>query len=156
RPVIVAFMLIYVLASVLILFTPTIELMLAARVLQGVGAAMGIAISRAIVRDVFADARSFRIMNMMGLFIAIAPAVAPTIGGLTLEVASWRVLFAMMAAMGVAAIFVAIFLLRETVVRDLSRIKPLALLHTYRALLTTPYFMLASLVVANAIGAVYA
>lgn len=156
RPVIVGFMVIYVIACLLILFTPTIELMLAARVLQGVGAAMGIAISRAIVRDVFADARSFRIMNLMGLFIAIAPAIAPAIGGLTLEFASWRTLFAMMALLGVAAIFVAIFSLRETVTRDLSRIKPRALLDSYRELLTNPYFMLASLVIACAIGAIYA
>ncbi len=156
RPVIVGFMVIYVVACLLILFTPTIELMLVARVLQGVGAAMGIAISRAIVRDVFADARSFRIMNLMGLCIAIAPAIAPAIGGLTLEFASWRTLFAMMALMGIGAIFVAIFSLRETVTRDLSRIKPQALFRSYRELLTTPYFMLASMVIASAVGAVYA
>lgn len=156
RPVIVGFMVIYVVACLLILFTPTIELMLAARVLQGIGAAMGIAISRAIVRDVFADARSFRIMNLMGLFIAIAPAIAPAVGGLTLEFASWRTLFAMMAVLGLGAIFVAIFSLRETVTRDLSRIKPRALLNSYHELLTTPYFLLASLVIACAVGAVYA
>src|SRR5690606_3116712 len=104
RPVIVGFMVIYVLACLLILFTPTIELMLAARVLQGIGAAMGIAISRAIVRDVFADARSFRIMNLMGLFIAIAPAIAPAIGGLTPEAAHWPSLFVLIAAAGMPAI----------------------------------------------------
>lgn len=156
RPVIVGFMLVYVLACILILFSPTIETMLAARVLQGVGAAMGIAISRAIVRDVFADARSFRIMNLMGLFIAIAPAIAPAIGGLTLEVAHWRALFAMMALAGLGAIFVAVFSLKETVQRDLSRIRPGALWASYKQLLQTPYFVLASLVIANAIGAVFA
>jgi DHA1 family bicyclomycin/chloramphenicol resistance-like MFS transporter len=54
------------------------------------------------------------------------------------------------------AIFVAIFSLKETVTRDLSRIRPRALIASYRQLLATPYFMLASLVIANSLGAVFA
>lgn len=155
RPVILGFMVIYLIACIMILLSPTIEIMLAARFLQGIGAAVGIAIARAIVRDVFADARSVRIMNLMGLFIAIAPAIAPAIGGLMLEVAPWKALFVIMALMGVAAMFVTVFMLRETVTRDLSRIRPRALIASYRTLLTTPYFVLASLVVAASIGAIY-
>src|SRR5690606_1402445 len=52
--------------------------------------------------------------------------------------------------------FVAIFCLKETVQRDLSRIRPKALLASYRELWRSPYFMLASLVIANALGAVFA
>lgn len=155
RPVVLAFMAIYLLACLMILFSSSIEVMLAARFLQGVGAAAGMAIARAIVRDVFADARAMRIMNLMGLFIAIAPAIAPAIGGLTIMVAPWKALFALMAVMGIGIIYVTIFVMRETVQRDLSRLRPGALLASYRHLLTTPYFMLASLVVAAAIGAVY-
>lgn len=156
RPVILGFTLIYVLASVTILLTTSIEVMLAGRFLQGIGAAAGVAIARAIVRDVFADARAIKIMNLMGLFIAIAPAVAPTIGGATLEIASWQALFAMMAGIGVLIMAVTIFSLQETVERDLSRIRPRALLAAYRTLLRHPYFMLASMVIACAIGAIYA
>lgn len=155
RPVVLAFMMIYMLACMMILFSSSIEVMLAARFLQGVGAAAGMAIARAIVRDVFADARAMRIMNLMGLFIAIAPAIAPAIGGLTIMVAPWKTLFAIMAVMGLGIIYVTIFVLRETVQRDLSRLRPGALLASYRHLLTTPYFMLASLVVSAAIGAIY-
>lgn len=155
RPVVLAFMTIYLLACAMILFSSSIEVMLAARFLQGVGAAAGMAIARAIVRDVFADARAMRIMNLMGLFIAIAPAIAPAIGGLTIEIAPWKALFAVMAAMGVAVIYVTLFMLRETVKRDLSRLRPRALIASYRSLVTNPYFMGASLIVAAAIGAVY-
>lgn len=155
RPVILAFMSIYLLACLMILLSTSIEVMLAARFLQGVGAAAGMAIARAIVRDVFTDARAVRIMNLMGLFIAIAPAIAPAIGGLTIEFAPWKTLFAMMAVMGVAVILITIFSMRETVERDLSRLRPRALLASYRHLLTTPYFMLASLVVAGSIGSIY-
>lgn len=155
RPVILAFMSIYLVSCLMILLSSSIEIMLAARFLQGVGAAAGMAIARAIVRDVFTDARAVRIMNLMGLFIAIAPAIAPAIGGLTIEFAPWKTLFGLMAIMGVAVILITIFSLRETIERDLSRLRPRALIASYRRLLTTPYFMLASLVVAGSIGSIY-
>src|SRR5690606_14808083 len=68
RPIILAFMAVYLAACVAILFTPSIEIMLIGRFFQGIGAAVGIAIARAIVRDVFSDTRAVRIMNLMGLF----------------------------------------------------------------------------------------
>lgn len=156
RPVILLFTFIYVLASLTILLAPTIELMLAGRFMQGIGAAAGMAIARAIVRDVFADARAIKIMNLMGLFIAITPALAPMVGGITLEVAPWQALFAIMAIFGVVIMGVTLFGLQETVRRDLSRIRPKALLAAYWTLLRHPYFMLASMVVACTIGAIYA
>ena len=156
RPVIIGFMAVYISACVAILLSHSITLLLAARTLQGIGAAVGLAIARAIVRDVYSDARAFKIMNLMGVFIALAPAIAPTIGGLTLMAGPWQILFALMALMGVAVILVTVFSLRETVVRDVSRIRPKALLQSYRILLTAPYFMLASLVVACSLGSIYA
>ena len=77
KPITVAFMAIYIVASALALFAPTIELLIAARFLQGVGAAVGVAISRAIVRDLFTNDRSARIMNLIGLILGIAVAVLP-------------------------------------------------------------------------------
>lgn len=156
RPVILGFMAVYLLACMMILLSPNVEIMLAARFLQGIGAAMGVAIARAIVRDVFADGRALKVMNLMGLFIAIAPAIAPAVGGLTLAVAPWQALFVIMLLMGVATMLVALFSLKETVERDVSRIRPRALIASYRTLLMTPYFMLASLVVAGSLGAIYA
>src|SRR5699024_1581076 len=100
RPVIIGFMLIYITACVAILLSHSITLLLAARALQGIGAAVGLAIARAIVRDVYSDARAFKIMNLMGVFIALAPAIAPTIGGLTLMIGPWHVLFDLMGLMG--------------------------------------------------------
>lgn len=155
RPVMIAFMSIYLLACVLAVFAPTIEVLLTARFLQGVGSAAGIAISRAIVRDVFADERSARIMNLMGMLLSVAPALAPAIGGLTLQVSHWRMLFVLMTLMGVGTIWVLVFFMRETVTPDRSRIRPQALIASYRTLLASPHFMLTSLVVAGAVGAIY-
>src|SRR5699024_11138439 len=156
RPVILGFTLLYVLASFAILMSSTIEIMLVGRFLQGVGAAAGVAIARAIVRDVFAKARAIQLMSLWRLFSATAPAIAPMVGGITLEVAPWQTLFAMMAGVRLLIMGVTVFSLQETVRRDLTRSRPRALLRAYAILLTHRYFMLASMVIACSIGAIYA
>lgn len=155
RPVTVAFMGIYLAASLLALLAPTVEVLIAARFIQGIGAAVGVAMSRAIVRDLFTHERSARIMNLIGMILAVGPAFAPVLGGLTMELFGWHAIFILMVAMGMTIVLVAIFALRETVTRDLSRIRPRALLQAYRTLFGSRYFMLCSLIIAGTTGAIY-
>jgi DHA1 family bicyclomycin/chloramphenicol resistance-like MFS transporter len=155
KPVTFAFMGIYLFATVAALLSPTIELLVAARFVQGVGAAVGVAISRAIVRDLFTNESSARIMNLIGLILGIGPALAPTLGGLTLTFFGWHAIFIFMLIAGVVIILVVHFSMVETVARDLSRIHPAALMRSYRTLLTDPYFMMCSLVLGGGIGAIY-
>jgi DHA1 family bicyclomycin/chloramphenicol resistance-like MFS transporter len=156
RPVTIAFMGIYLVASVVCLFSPGIEVLIAARFMQGVGAAVGIAISRAIVRDLFTHERSARIMNMIGMILAIGPAFSPVIGGITMELFGWHAIFVLMVAAGVGIVLAAIFVMRETVTRDLSRIRPMAIARSYATLTTSRYFMYSSLMMAGTVGALYA
>jgi DHA1 family bicyclomycin/chloramphenicol resistance-like MFS transporter len=156
RPVTVAFMGIYTVASLFALFAPSVEVLIASRFVQGVGAAVGVAMSRAIVRDLFTHEQSARIMNLIGIILAIGPALAPTIGGIVMQLFGWHSVFLIMALCGIGIALVAILALRETVRRDLSRIRPRALMGSYASLLKSPYFMTASLANAGASGALYA
>jgi DHA1 family bicyclomycin/chloramphenicol resistance-like MFS transporter len=155
KPVTFAFMAIYLAASVLALFAPNIETLIAARFVQGFGAAVGVAISRAVVRDLFTRERSARIMNLIGMILAVGPAFAPTLGGLTMEAAGWHAIFLLMVAAGVAIILTVHFGMVETVERDLSRIRPRALLRSYGSLLATSYFVLCSVILGASVGALY-
>ena len=155
KPISIAFMLIYLVASMIALVSPTIEVLIAARFLQGVGAAAGVAISRAVVRDLFTHDQSARIMNLTAIILAVGPALAPTIGGLTMELAGWHAIFALMIVHSVAIVAVVWFGMRETVTRDLSRIRPAALAKSYGTLLGSAYFMSTSLITAGAVGAIY-
>jgi len=156
KPIILSFMALYLAATIAALVSPTIHLLIAARFLQGVGAAAGIAASRAIVRDLFAGEKSARIMNLIGVILAIGPAISPTLGGLTMELFGWHAIFIFMLAMSVAVMLVVHFALAETVHRDLSRIRPRALFGSYASLLTSPHFMTAAIVIAGSAGAIYA
>jgi len=155
RPVTIAFMGIYCVASVAALLAPTVEVLIAARFVQGVGAAAGVAISRAIVRDLFTRDQSARIMNLIGLILGIAPAAAPTLGGLTMEFFGWHAIFILMIAAGAVIAIVVYTSLRETVTRDLSRVQPRALFQSYLTLLRSRYFLYSALVVGGTTGAVY-
>ena len=156
RPVIIAFMGIFALGSLLAMVAPSIETLMAARFVQGVGASAGVAISRALVRDLFQGNESSRIMNLMGIILAVAPALAPTVGGLMVTHAGWRSVFVAMTLFGGVVIAVTLWGLRETVVADRSRLNLRALGRSYVTLAANRHFMTTSLTIAGAIGAIYA
>lgn len=155
KPITLAFMGLYLVASILALFAPNIEVLIVARLLQGAGAAVGVAISRAIVRDLFTHEKSARIMNMMGIILAVGPAFSPVIGGLVMELFGWHAIFLVMVAGGLAIVLGTTIFMRETVTRDLSRIRPMAILRSYGSLLASRYFMTAALIVGCTVGALY-
>ncbi|MEQ1953746.1 multidrug effflux MFS transporter [Mesorhizobium sp. CN2-181] len=155
KPVTYAFMSIFLAASLMAMLAPTVELLIAARFLQGVGAAVGWAIARAVVRDLFTNERSARIMNLMGLILAAGPAFSPTLGGITMELAGWHAIFVLMFVVAVVIVLIVRFAMVETVERDLSRIRPKALLGSYLKVLSSPYFVLSSVVLAGSVGTIY-
>jgi DHA1 family bicyclomycin/chloramphenicol resistance-like MFS transporter len=155
KPVVLGFMLIYLLASLVALVAPSIEILVAARFFQGVGSAVGIAISRALIRDLFHDDRAARIMNLQAIVLAVGPAFSPTLGGVIMELAGWHAIFIGMVVLGVVVIVAAQAGLRETVTRDLSRIRPAALAQSYITLFGSGHFLLSSLVVSGTVGSLY-
>lgn len=155
RKAAVAFMMVYLAGSLMAVFSPTIGWLMAARLIQGIGASVGTTVSRAIVRDQFTGEQSSRIMNMIGIMLAVGPGLAPTIGGLILEFSSWQGIFLVMVGMGLAGIGMVLFLLKETTVPDLARAAPLPLLRSYSRLVRSGPVMSASLTIGFAVGALY-
>lgn len=149
------FLAIYLAGSLLAVAAANVEMLLAARLLQGIGASVGIAASRAIVRDQFIGETSARVMNMIGLILAVGPAVSPTIGGILLDLAGWQAIFVAMLACGLALVGVTLGFMRETAVPDPSRIRPMAIARSYRQLVTDKHFLATSLTVAGSVGALY-
>lgn len=150
------FMGIYCLGSIGALFAPSIGLLMLARFVQGIGASAGVAISRAIVRDLFRGEQSARIMNLIGIVLALGPAVSPTIGGLLLAAFGWRSVFIVMVGFGLVIMLVTALCLRETVERDLARLQPRALAASYLSIIRNRTFLTSAGVVAFAIGTIYA
>ncbi len=74
--------------------------MIGFRVFQGAGAASGSALSLAIARDAFDSRDRERILAHIGVIIALAPMIAPVLGGVMMEWLSWRWIFIVQALLG--------------------------------------------------------
>ncbi|HEX2018861.1 MAG TPA: multidrug effflux MFS transporter [Aurantimonas sp.] len=150
-----AFMVLYVAGSALAVAAPNVETLIAARLLQGIGASVGVTTARAIVRDQFAGETSSKIMNAIGIILAIGPAVSPTLGGFTLMLAGWNAIFVLMMLCGLIVVGVTLGCMRETGTPDRSRIRPGAIIRAYGRLAINRQFLATSLTVAGAVGALY-
>src|SRR5260370_17581480 len=82
KPVLLAGLALYVVASAACAFTRSIELLILARFVQAVAACGPIVIARAIVRDLYEGPRAGREMARMGLVMGVVPAIAPVLAGI--------------------------------------------------------------------------
>ena len=109
-----------------------ITTLLAARFIQGIGAAAAVVLSRAIIRDVASGRAAARLMSLMTMIFTAAPVLAPTIGAVLVAQWGWRAPFIVIAAMG-ALIIVAIRAnLAETHVPDVNEHPVRQLISSFR------------------------
>ncbi|MDR9413341.1 MAG: Bcr/CflA family multidrug efflux MFS transporter [Spiribacter sp.] len=106
--------LIYLAAGLLCALAPSIEWLLAGRLLQGFGAAAGPVIARAIVRDVYAGRRAAQVMSFVILVMTLAPLIAPVVGGWLTTALGWRANFWALVAFAVICLVMLLMALPET------------------------------------------
>ncbi|MFG6444094.1 multidrug effflux MFS transporter [Microbacterium sp. P07] len=104
----------HVVASLLAAVAPSLELLGAARVLMGMGAAAGGVVAMAIVRDLFGGKRLVVVLSRLALITGVAPVIAPLVGSALLQVMPWRGLFVVLAVYGALMLGCALFLIFET------------------------------------------
>ncbi|MGC0382271.1 multidrug effflux MFS transporter [Streptomyces sp. SAI-129] len=92
---------VYVVATALCAVAPTVELLVAFRLVQGLAGAAGIVIARAVVRDLYDGVAMARFFSTLMLISGVAPVVAPLIGGQILRVTDWRGVFVVLVVVGV-------------------------------------------------------
>ncbi len=156
RPVAIGFFAAYLAGSLVAVTSTSMEWLIAGRLLQGIGCASGIAISRAIVRDQYVGQASARIMNLVGTMLAIAPAISPTLGGMVLSIVDWRGIFAIMCVYGVVLMGMLAFFVPETNrSKDPSRVRLSGMMRSYGELLSSRSFMRAGLVIGGVLGGIY-
>ena len=142
RKVILVALALFGLASAGCVFATRIEHLWFWRAMQGITAGAGIVISRAIVRDLFDGAPAQRLMSQITMMFALAPAVAPVIGGWLQTLFGWRSVFAFLV-LSTAALWLACWkLLPETLPPEKRQsLKPSYLGKTYWQVMTSPLFL---------------
>ena len=102
RPVVLAGVAAFTLASLGCALSQTIGELVFWRAVQGMSAGAGMVVSRAIIRDMFPPADAQRVMSQVTIYFGIAPAVAPLVGGYLFVHADWHAIFWLLVALGAA------------------------------------------------------
>ena len=127
---------VYVAGSVLCVLAPSFELFLAARLLQGAGAAATRVIAVAVVRDLTEGRRMAQIMSMAMTAFMVVPIIAPGIGQLILFVAPWRWIFGVLLIYSLLVLAWTLIRLPETLrPENRTPFNPKAIIAAYAAVL---------------------
>jgi MFS transporter, DHA1 family, multidrug resistance protein len=114
RPVILAALVLYSVATIFCALAQSIETLIAVRFVQALGGAGCIVLARAAVRDIYSGVRAGRELSLMGSITAFAPIVAPAIGGVLQSTFGWRASFILLVVFAVVAGLTAARFLPET------------------------------------------
>jgi DHA1 family bicyclomycin/chloramphenicol resistance-like MFS transporter len=93
KPVITIGVGLYIVGAALAFFAQSLEFLLAARVLQGIGASGPRIVPMAMTRDLYEGRRMAQISSFVMTIFMIVPAVAPSIGAVMIDIAGWRSIF---------------------------------------------------------------
>lgn len=140
RPLIFS-MAVFALASLGCIFSPSISIFLAFRLIQGFFGGAGIVICRAIARDICKGPALTRFYSMLMLVNGFAPIMAPVIGGQILRFARWEGIFVLLVIVGLVLMGCAIIMGETLPVRRRVEGGILGSLRGMGSLFTQKYFM---------------
>jgi MFS transporter, DHA1 family, multidrug resistance protein len=155
RPVILAALSVYTLASIGAVFAPSFGVLLVCRAFQGLAAGSGSVIGAAIVQDRYAhdQAHAQKIMAHIMMVFGLAPAIAPVLGGWLHVTFGWRSTFMFLAAFGALMMLLVWRGLPETLPREQRHaFHGVAIARNYLKVLRQPQFLLLAVAVGLAFG----
>ncbi|WP_048648270.1 MFS transporter [Nitratireductor soli] len=107
RRMLLAGMLVFSLASVLCGVAPTLWMLIAARTAQGLGAAVLMTLTVALVAEIMPRERTGSAMGLLGTMSAVGTALGPSLGGILIAGFGWRAIFLIMVPLGMTGFVLA-------------------------------------------------
>lgn len=139
RPALLVGLCLYLGASVMALCAPTLEWLVAARLLQALGGAAGITLGRAIVRDIAPPDRVTKDLALLNLLTLVGPGLGPIVGAYLADHFGWRAVYVFLVGIGSAMVWCAWRLLPETN-QHRRALAVRRIVSDYRSLLLNPRF----------------
>lgn len=143
RPVLLIGTILFILACIGCAFATTVEALMLFRFIQGIGACVGPTLARAVARDVFGPTRAARALSLIAMLMALAPAVAPTIGGVMMLWLPWPSIFIFLAVYGVVMVALIHLFLAESLPEQQS-LHPVAIARNFLRLCRSRTFLAAT------------
>jgi DHA1 family bicyclomycin/chloramphenicol resistance-like MFS transporter len=133
KPVLMGAMALYCAASLACALSTSIEMLIAARALQALGGSGGIVLARVIVRDLYSGARAGRELSLIGAVMALAPVLAPLVGGVLQTGFGWRSVFFTLVGGGLLGAAIVWPLMPETLaLRAAEPVSPATMFRSFR------------------------
>lgn len=146
----------FVVGSVLAALAPTMTVLLVARLLQGAGGAITVVVANSSVRDHASGAAATKLYAVLMSVVAIAPVLAPTIGGFIDSAFGWRAIFWTLAVLGSVLFLGSALRLRESLpARRRSSLALRSTFHGYAELVRNPAFVLPSAALVAMFGVLF-
>jgi MFS transporter, DHA1 family, multidrug resistance protein len=142
RPILLIGLGAYVLASVASTLSPTMDMLIVWRALQGAAMGAGVMCARAIVRDLYAPAQGARIMSKGLSGLGLIACLSPPLGGLLSDLFSWRISLLTLAIFGAVSLALIALRFEETLPKkNLQALQGGNLLRTWSTILRNPTFV---------------
>src|SRR5215471_11574633 len=129
------------LSSIACAASPTIEFLIAARVVQGIGACAGLVVGRAITRDLWGREAAAQVIAGRAIAATLMQAFAPVLGGYLQDWVGWRANFAGVAILAVVAMLLVFRVVPGDLAADSPRLPIRGMLANYQTLIGTPRFL---------------
>ena len=107
KPMLVSGIAVFLAATLLASLSQTLPILIAARAIQGIGAAFMMTLSMALMRQTANNAAVGRAMGLLGTLSAVGTALGPSLGGLLIPAAGWRGIFWVQVPFGAIALVLA-------------------------------------------------
>jgi len=156
RRILIPGLAIYAIFGAVAAVSAALDLLLIARLLQGLGAASGFVIARAIARDAFQGAALVRIFGLLTLTMGIVPALAPALGGFIQDTMGWQANMSITVIMGVIMTVLCFIFLPETGTKSEETFSPPQIVITYVSIIKDPTFRRFAGTNALVLGSLYA
>jgi len=142
KPVLIAAIALYCVASLACALSTSIEMLIVARAFQALGGSGGIVLARAVVRDIYSGARAGRELSLIGSVMALAPVLAPIAGGLVQTGFGWRATFLTLVIVGLLGAAIVLLLLPETLsARAAEPVSMRSIFRSYRLVARNPSYL---------------
>lgn len=93
RKIITTCLVLFLIGSIICYIAPTIDVLIIGRIIQAIGGGILLPITQIVILRVIPKEKWHQYMGLFGFIIGIAPALAPTIGGLIIDSVGWRAIF---------------------------------------------------------------
>jgi len=139
RPVLLAGLSLFTVASVATALAPNPAILIGARILQSLGGCAGLVLGRAAVRDGATADKAAGQLALLTLVMVLVPSIAPAVGGYLTAYIHWRASYVLLALFGAVTLTACFLLMPETLTESLAPRR--SMVTAYARLLRSPRFL---------------